>query len=136
MRICDSEENRRKLAWLVPGYILLAWFFCVVFQPLGLSSVPGQGNNNDHKFYRYQQWNCSLEVVAGSGMDGVTDVVDLRQEETDTWDRAACPDYVEMRSRGSVVREELCGHWDIKRDQRLVMAGRDRNIVGYCYEDR
>ena len=32
MRICDSEENRRKLAWLVPGYILLAWFFCVVFQ--------------------------------------------------------------------------------------------------------
>ena len=47
MRICDSEENRRKLAWLVPGYILLAWFFCVVFQPLGLSSVPGRGNNND-----------------------------------------------------------------------------------------
>ena len=47
MRICDSEENRRKLAWLVPGYILLAWFFCVVFQPLGLSSVPGHGNNND-----------------------------------------------------------------------------------------
>ena len=185
MRICDSEENRRKLAWLVPGYILLAWFFCVVFQPLGLSSVPGQGNNNDHndeslyeiinlqddpgwaarcesgrrhvvtlghgrasglilrltsqQFYRYQQWNCSLEVVAGPGMDGVTGVVehmDLRQEETDTWDRAACPDYVDMRSRGSVVREELCGHWDIKRDQRLVMAGRDRNIVGYCYEDR
>ena len=32
MRLCDSEENRRKLAWLVPGYILLAWFFCVVFQ--------------------------------------------------------------------------------------------------------
>ena len=47
MRICDSEENRRKLAWLVPGYILLAWFFCVVFQPLGLNSAPGQGNNND-----------------------------------------------------------------------------------------
>ena len=47
MRICDSEENRRKLAWLVPGYILLAWFFCVVFQPLGLNSVPGHGNNND-----------------------------------------------------------------------------------------
>ena len=185
MRLCDSEENRRKLAWLVPGYILLAWFFCVVFQPLGLSSVPGQGNNNDHndeslyeiinlqddpqwvercaggrrqvitlghgrasglilrltsqEFYRYQQWNCSLEVVAGPGMDGVTGVVehmDLRQEETDTWDRASCPDYVDMRSRGSVVREELCGQWDIKRDQRLVMAGRDRNIVGYCYEDR
>ena len=75
MRICDSEENRRKLAWLVPGYILLAWFFCVVFQvvshihpfihlppeylspknkqpnhfqPLGLTSVPGHGNNNDY----------------------------------------------------------------------------------------
>jgi hypothetical protein len=27
MSICDSEENRKKLAWLVPGYILLAWFF-------------------------------------------------------------------------------------------------------------
>ena len=72
MRLCDSEENRRKLAWLVPGYILLAWFFCVVFQvfstasihsspchpppkhptnhsqPLGLTSVPGHGNNNDY----------------------------------------------------------------------------------------
>ena len=78
MRICDSEENRRKLAWLVPGYILLAWFFCVVFQvdncslscyslishhqnschqqqiiskisqPLGLTSMPGHGNNNDY----------------------------------------------------------------------------------------
>ena len=47
MRICDSEENRRKLAWLVPGYILLAWFFCVVFQPLSLNNVPGHGNNND-----------------------------------------------------------------------------------------
>ena len=48
MRFCESEENRRKLAWLVPGYILLAWFFCVVFQPLGLTSVPGHGNNNDY----------------------------------------------------------------------------------------
>ena len=36
MSICDSEENRKKLAWLVPGYILLAWFFCVLFQPLGI----------------------------------------------------------------------------------------------------
>ena len=35
MSICESEENRKKLAWLVPGYILLAWFFCVLFQPLG-----------------------------------------------------------------------------------------------------
>ena len=32
MSICESEENRKKLAWLVPGYILLAWFFCVLFQ--------------------------------------------------------------------------------------------------------
>ena len=47
MTVCESEENRRKLAWLVPGYILLAWFFCVVFQPLGFTSIPGRGNNND-----------------------------------------------------------------------------------------
>jgi len=40
MSICDSEENRRKLAWLVPAYILLAWFFCVLFQPLSLRSGP------------------------------------------------------------------------------------------------
>ena len=57
MRICDREENRRKLAWLVPGYILLAWFFCVVFQPLGLSSVPEQGNNIDHND------ECLYEIV-------------------------------------------------------------------------
>ena len=38
MSICESEENRKKLAWLVPGYILLAWFFCVLFQPLGINS--------------------------------------------------------------------------------------------------
>lgn len=38
MSVCDSEENRKKLAWLVPGYILLAWFFCVLFQPLGIRS--------------------------------------------------------------------------------------------------
>ena len=38
MSVCDSEENRRKLAWLVPGYILLAWFFCVLFQPLSIHS--------------------------------------------------------------------------------------------------
>lgn len=24
MSVCDSEENRRKLAWLVPGYILVS----------------------------------------------------------------------------------------------------------------
>ena len=59
-------------------------------------------------------------------MDGVTGLVEhmnLRQEETDT------SDYVDMRSQGSVVRDEMCGHSDIKRDQRLAMAGRDRNIV-------
>ncbi len=38
MSICESEENRKKLAWLVPGYILLAWFFCVLFQPLSIRS--------------------------------------------------------------------------------------------------
>jgi len=185
MRICDSEENRRKLAWLVPGYILLAWFFCVVFQPLGLSSVPGHGNNNDlndeslyeiinlqddpqwvtrcesgrrqqislghgrasglivrltsQEFYRYEEWNCSLEVVAAPGMDGVTAVVehmDLRQEETGHWDTGACPDYIDIRTEASVVRDQMCGQWDIQRDQMLTMAGRDRNLVGYCYEDR
>ena len=40
MSICESEENRKKLAWLVPGYILLAWFFCVLFQPLGSGERP------------------------------------------------------------------------------------------------
>lgn len=45
MSICDSEENRKKLAWLVPGYILLAWFFCVLFQPLGIRSP---GSNRYH----------------------------------------------------------------------------------------
>ena len=66
-------------------------------------------------------------------MDGVTGVVehmDLRQEETGHWDRGACPDYLDIRTEGSVVREEMCGQWDVKRDQRLVMAGRERNIVG------
>ena len=42
---------------MVPGYILLAWFFCVVFQPLGLSSVPEQGNNIDHND------ECLYEIV-------------------------------------------------------------------------
>jgi hypothetical protein len=41
MLVCESEENRRKLAWLVPGYILLAWFFCVVFQ-VGFCTVFGE----------------------------------------------------------------------------------------------
>ena len=72
-------------------------------------------------------------------MDGVTGVVehmDLRQEETGHWDKGACPDYLDIRTEGSVVREEMCGQWDVQRDQRLVMAGRERNIIGYCYEDR
>ena len=30
----------------------------------------------------------------------------------------------------------MCGQWDVQRDQRLSMAGRDKNIVGYCSEDR
>jgi len=185
MRICESEENRRKLAWLVPGYILLAWFFCVVFQPLGLTSVPGHGNNNDYndeslyeiinlqddpqwisrcesghrqkitlgqgrgsglilrlthqEFYRYKEYNCSLEILAGPGMDGVTAVIehmDLRQEETGHWDKAACPDYVEIRTEVSMVKEQMCGQWDIKRDEPLTIAGSRRNIIGYCYEDR
>jgi len=185
MRLCESEENRRKLAWLVPGYILLAWFFCVVFQPLGLTSVPGHGNNNDYndeslyeiinlqddpqwitrcqsgqrqrvtlgqgrasglilrltsqEFYRYKEYNCSLEILAGPGMDGVTAVIehmDLRQEETGHWDKAACPDYVEVRTEVSMVKEQMCGQWDIKRDEPLTIAGSRRNIIGYCYEDR
>ena len=36
----------------------------------------------------------------------------------------------------AVTREQMCGQWDVQRDQRLSMAGRDKNIVGYCYEDR
>ena len=35
-----------------------------------------------------------------------------------------------------MTREQMCGQWDVQRDQRLSMAGRDKNIVGYCYEDR
>ena len=62
-------------------------------------------------------------------MDGVTGVVehmDLRQEETGHWEKGECPDYVDLRTAGSVVREPRCGQWDVQRDQRLVMAGRDR----------
>ncbi|XP_040573640.1 uncharacterized protein [Lepeophtheirus salmonis] len=56
MSICDSEENRKKLAWLVPGYILLAWFFCVLFQPLGLNAPPAatrrrlRASHNSHNY--------------------------------------------------------------------------------------
>ena len=48
MSICDSEENRKKLAWLVPGYILLAWFFCVLFQPLGIHTPPSGSSRSIH----------------------------------------------------------------------------------------
>ena len=90
-------------------------------------------------YCRYEEWNCSIEVVAGPGMDGVTAVVehmDLRQEETGHWDRGACPDYIDVRTDSSLLREHMCGQWDIQRDHQLTMAGRDKNIVGYCYEDR
>lgn len=191
MTLCESEENRRKLAWLVPGYILLAWFFCVVFQPLGLTSLPGTGNTNEQndeslyeiinlhddpqfldicssgrrhtislskgrgsglilrltgqEHYRYREFNCSLEVVAGPGMDGVTAVVehmDMRmfQEEAGGagghWPDKKCLDYLDVRTEKSISRERLCGKWDIKRDVPLTLSGSKRNIIGYCYEDR
>jgi len=183
--VCESEENRRKLAWLVPGYILLAWFFCVVFQPLGFTSVPGRGNNNDindesiyeivnlqddpqwkarcasgerqrielgsgrasglilrltsNDFYRYEEYNCSVEVVAGPGMDGVTAVVehlDLRGEEPEQWREPACPDYLDIRSEQAKVQKPICGQWDVERDHHLQLCGPEKNIVGYCVEDR
>lgn len=58
MSICDSEENRKKLAWLVPGYILLAWFFCVLFQPLGIHTPPSSSSrssaHNHHHDKNYE----------------------------------------------------------------------------------
>merc|ERR1719483_1680309 len=47
-----------------------------------------------------------------------------------------CPDYVEIRTEVSMVKEQMCGQWDIKRDEPLTIAGSRRNIIGYCYEDR
>ena len=54
--------------------------------------------------YRYQRFNCSLEVAAGPDMDGVTAVVehmDLRQwreESRDShWAPAHCLDYLDVR---------------------------------------
>jgi len=185
MLVCESEENRRRLAWLVPGYILLAWFFCVVFQPIGFTSIPGRVNNNDFNdeslyeiinlqddpqwqarcasgerqriiltagrgsglilrltnmdYYRYIQYNCSLEVVAGAEMDGVTAVVehlDLRGEEPEQWRQQSCPDYLDIRSEQSRVRRPLCGQWDVERDHQLTLFGPHQNIIGYCVEDR
>ena len=49
---------------------------------------------------RYEEYNCSLEVVAGASMDGVTAVVehlDLRGEEAEQWRQPACPDYLDIR---------------------------------------
>lgn len=185
MLVCESEENRRKLAWLVSGYILLAWFFCVVFQPLGFTNIPGRGNNNDlndeslyeiinlqddpqwkvkcesgerqqiilssgrgsglilrltnQDYYRYAGFSCSLEVVAGPGMDGVTAVLehmDLRGEETGQWHQPNCPDYVDIRAAESTYSQPTCGQWDVERDHKLKLAGVERNIFGYCVEDR
>merc|ERR1719225_1708674 len=72
-------------------------------------------------------------------MDGVTAVVehlDLRQEETSHWQQGVCPDYLDIRTEDSVVRSQLCGQWDLRRDERLSVAGRRRNLIGYCYEDQ
>ena len=64
MGICDSEENRKKLAWLVPGYILLAWFFCVLFQPLGIHTPPG-GSRGDSETLRssFHSHDTNYEVI-------------------------------------------------------------------------
>ena len=62
MSICDSEENRKKLAWLVPGYILLAWFFCVLFQPLGIHSPPTStsSSKNSHGYHYIHDKNYEV----------------------------------------------------------------------------
>ena len=62
MSICDSEENRKKLAWLVPGYILLAWFFCVLFQPLGIHTPPTSisSSKNSHGYHNIHDKNYEV----------------------------------------------------------------------------
>ena len=60
MSICDSEENRKKLAWLVPGYILLAWFFCVLFQPLGIHTPPSSHSKNSHRYHDVHDKNYEV----------------------------------------------------------------------------
>ena len=63
MSICDSEENRKKLAWLVPGYILLAWFFCVLFQPLGIHTPPSSSSSSSKSsIYNYHH-DTNYEVI-------------------------------------------------------------------------
>ena len=88
---------------------------------------------------RYEEYNCSLEVVVGTGMDGVTAVVehlDLRGEEPEQWREPRCPDYLDIRTEQAVVRGPLCGQWDVERDHHLRLSGVEKNIVGYCVEDR
>ena len=90
-------------------------------------------------YFRYKEYNCSLEVVAGVEMDGVTAVVehlDLRGEEPEQWRHQACPDYLYIRSEQSRVRRPLCGQWDVERDHQLTMFGHHQNLFGYCVEDR
>ena len=60
MSICDSEENRKKLAWLVPGYILLAWFFCVLFQPLGIHTPPSSTSSRSSNYHDHDK---NYEVI-------------------------------------------------------------------------
>lgn len=88
---------------------------------------------------RYEEYNCSLEVVAGTDMDGVTAVVehlDLRGEEPEQWRDHECPDFIDIRSEQSMVRKPLCGQWDVERDHHLRLSGVEKNIIGYCVEDR
>ena len=64
MRICDSEENRRKLAWLVPGYILLAWFFCVVFQVFSTASI--HSSPSPHPAIHHQNIQPTIPSLSAS----------------------------------------------------------------------
>ena len=72
-------------------------------------------------------------------MDGVTAVLehmDLRGEETGQWHQPNCPDYVDIRAAEATVSHPTCGQWDVERDHKLTLAGVERNIYGYCVEDR
>ncbi len=80
MSICESEENRRKLAWLVPGYILLAWFFCVLFQPLSIrnsssSSSSSSSSGHPHNSFVTSSADRNYRVVYlnpdGAGAEAV-----------------------------------------------------------------
>ena len=54
--------------------------------------------------------------------------IDQSQVETGHWDSGACPKYIDIRTEASEDRDQM----DIQREQMLTMAGRDRNLVGYC----